>query len=141
MLLLLPFGGIVWVHWVRSLAHTTSHGQKHTPTNEQRQQTLFAAQRQARRWGRKLSADLAADAAATQSERERKDAVRAGSTALTSSECPASRRPYHVLLTATAQVYQQWQCRACRPRSSVLPAHCELTMRVRSTPGRPCLRV
>ena len=27
------------------------------------------------------------------------------------SKCPASRKPYHTLLTATAQVYQQWQCR------------------------------
>jgi len=25
--------------------------------------------------------------------------------------CSSSRKPYHVILTATAQVYQQWQCR------------------------------
>jgi len=28
-----------------------------------------------------------------------------------SDGCRASRRPFHTILTATAQVYQQWQCR------------------------------
>ena len=34
----------------------------------------------------------------------------ATATAVTSN-CPTDRKPYHTLLTATAQVYQQWQCR------------------------------
>lgn len=45
-------------------------------------------------------------------------APRAASTAAATAaemvapaECKAGRRPYHTLLTATGQIYQQWQCR------------------------------
>ena len=37
------------------------------------------------------------------------DSTAAAATA--TSSCPADRKPYHTLLTATAQTYQQWQCR------------------------------
>jgi len=39
------------------------------------------------------------------------DSTAAPAAAAATSNCPADRKPYHTLLTATAQTYQQWQCR------------------------------
>eukprot|EP00908_Phaeocystis_cordata_P011790 Transcript_22745.p1 GENE.Transcript_22745~~Transcript_22745.p1 ORF type:complete len:563 (+),score=217.62 Transcript_22745:349-2037(+) len=38
-------------------------------------------------------------------------ATPAASTASPTAACAETRKPFHVLLTATAQTYQQWQCR------------------------------
>eukprot|EP00966_Prymnesium_polylepis_P028422 657962-Prymnesium_polylepis.1 len=52
------------------------------------------------------AAGAALDASAAQAATSAEAAASAATPA-----CPASRKPFHVLLTATAQVYQQWQCR------------------------------
>lgn len=58
--------------------------------------------------------DGAADAAATSAASTPNPAAPsagASGPAPASAACPASRKPYHTILTATGQVYQQWQCR------------------------------
>jgi hypothetical protein len=107
VLLALPFLAIVWVHWVGSLQATAA------PKRFDATQTLVSARRRASQPVAAVPYEAAARVAAAQP------------TALASPPpppppsppppaaggCPAGRKPYHTLLTATGQVYQQWQCR------------------------------
>lgn len=119
LLLLLPFGFVTWVHWMVSVQHERKLQvmRSRAPTLKERE--LIITRRGRFRWARRNLHGLnntpgaasllegavpeVSDIQAGWGERARRSSKGAA--------CPASRKPYHVLLTATAQVYQQWQCR------------------------------
>ena len=130
LLLLLPFGLVTWVHWLQSVQQERKEQVLTSRAPTPKQRDLIMARRARLRWLRKSSSAARAQAqtppqvatgfakASLSDFKASVDAVvsdaatgRTASAPEGASECPASRKPYHVLLTATAQVYQQWQCR------------------------------
>lgn len=113
-LLLVPFGLLFWVQWLRSIPRQSGH--RAHEVNDPATLALISARRNAL-----LSSQGSAGTAVGVGTGSRQPAPReaaapsvgagAHPVAAGSGGCPASRRPYHVVLTATAQVYQQWQCR------------------------------
>ena len=111
--LLVPFACIAYIHWVRSIA--VQRQIRPVTTIEQRDfhRARTATMRITRRRARAASAAAMQQPRTTQQQQQtaQQQPAAAGAIALGRRSCPASRKPYHTLLTATAQVYQQWQCR------------------------------
>ena len=141
-LLLVPFALITYFTWVKSiqqqrlvrpvstLAQRDAHRAVHALKNRKNAWAAASVEQQ-ELVPQQVHADTAQQQthvdAPQQQQQEPQEQRRP--TAVTS--CPASRKPYHTLLTATAQVYQQWQCRV-RARLSdythEIPWKCCLTM-------------
>ena len=121
-LLLVPFALITYFTWVKSiqqqrlvrpvstLAQRDAHRAVHALKNRKNAWAAASVEQQ-ELVPQQVHADTAQQQthvdAPQQQQQEPQEQRRP--TAVTS--CPASRKPYHTLLTATAQVYQQWQCR------------------------------
>jgi len=103
-LLFLPFAILFWVQWLRSIPSGSDRAAHET--TDPAALALLSARRSATLNSR--GGAVLAVGAATAAQ---PDAAAVTTAAASSGGCPASRKPYHVVLTATAQVYQQWQCR------------------------------
>jgi hydroxyproline O-arabinosyltransferase len=118
--LLIPFAVITWMQWLGSVQrdHHEQRQRSATPSRAQRDRMLSERARQ--RWlqreplAKLAVADPVTEAPTTDpppTDPLPTDPPSAEATAAAKPACPENRRPYHVLLTSTVQVYQQWQCR------------------------------
>ena len=133
-ILLMPFVMIAYIHWVRSLQLQRQQGRPVTTIQQRDTRRYLSALRR-----RRMREDGAHDegtaglhpakeptihadhhpqqeaAVPTVAKTQAPPTSFAGPAPpvepIGSSKCPATRKPFHTLLTATAQVYQQWQCR------------------------------
>ena len=124
VLLLAPFVFIAWFQWLRSVPQLPMRPVHIDPRDLALMQIRkqHAARRAARRaaeerWSQQVPQQNSTDGVrgATLSVSKPKprhpEARALAPIADTSRRCPPSRKPFHVVLTATGQVYQQWQCR------------------------------
>ena len=128
LLFVVPFILVAWLHWVRSIQQQSISKPRSSLASRDTDRARLAISRRQRRRasaaqpqpeaaitpvvltqqkGDFLAVEAAANAASAVTPTE----GRIESPLAEMSSCPASRKPYHTLLTATAQVYQQWQCR------------------------------
>jgi hypothetical protein len=111
-LLLVPFALLFWLQWLRSIPRQ-SRSRVHE-TNDPASLALISARRNALLSGQGSAGSAGGVGTSRPAPREATAPsviADADAAAPGTGGCPASRKPYHVLLTATAQVYQQWQCR------------------------------
>ena len=129
LLLLLPFVLVVWVHWVRSIRQQQRDKPRTSLVQRDGDRVRAAILRRQGRHGAqqpsgashgveptRRTARGAEQPSATARVDQQPLATAARKPAAAAQQppatgCPASRKPFHTLLTATAQVYQQWQCR------------------------------
>ena len=107
LLLILPFVAVTWLQWMRTVSNTTiqAAGNAADPTK--------AALRLVR------TSKIVGDAPKPGSRLPQPannmprqgEAVKIAFSSADTQNCPLTRKPYHTILTATAQVYQQWQSR------------------------------
>ena len=121
MLLIMPFLLVAWFEWVRSIQQQQRDKPRTSLMQRDAERARAALGRRIARRQRQMQEVATAGADAQGSAQsaatpqlavhpvEATSAVQKPAT--TTTTCPASRKPYHTVLTATAQVYQQWQCR------------------------------
>ena len=121
--LTIPFLLVAWLHWVRNIQQQSYSKPRTSLASRDTDRARLAILRRQRRRAKveeepasepnsqQRGDVLAVEAAEKNSMSEATPAVGIESPLSETSSCPASRKPFHTLLTATAQVYQQWQCR------------------------------
>ena len=119
--LLLPFLLVAWVQWVRSIQQHRFERPRTTLGQRDAARALRAMQVRARQQAPEPQVERATASSPTAvaadltpltiSETSVASASAAAPAVVARSSCPATRKPFHTVLTATAQVYQQWQCR------------------------------
>ena len=125
-LLCLPFIGIMYFHWVRALQQQRQVRPMTTLEQRDAHRAVHALRRRQRAWAAEQQEvqhqAMQGGAMSQQPQTQRQSQQEQDAQATTGSaaavlqrthtkRCSSSRKPYHTLLTATAQVYQQWQCR------------------------------
>lgn len=116
-LLLLPFAGVPLFQWARSMPQADLHDNSpHAP--DAATLALIAARTRATNAaaGRADVAKVKAGGVSGGASSSSGGSSGGGSSGRNISGvavqgCPASRKPFHVVLTATADNYQSWQCR------------------------------
>lgn len=118
LLLLLPFGLVAWAHWLRCIqqGRRAQAAELHAPSLKRRE--LLLTRRSRLRWLHRKRATAEGVLPNATSElspggEEGLAPIGGVDVAELADRRPTchGRKPFHVLLTATGQVYQQWQCR------------------------------
>lgn len=111
VLLLVPFALLFWVQWLRSTPRQS--GPRVREVHDPADVALLTARRNAQLRSQGSAGGVRTGSRQPAPRETAAPSVVAGAqpAASGSGGCPASRKPYHVVLTATSQVYQQWQCR------------------------------
>jgi hypothetical protein len=115
LLLGLPFLLIAWISWVRSIQQEQRNFVRPSlmQRDAERARTAIARRngRGRRAFQKQPTADIPIVDAAPIEAAATATAPTVKAAAAPVSGCSPDRKPFHTVLTATAQVYQQWQCR------------------------------
>ena len=123
VLLIVPFVLITWLAWARATQQQQHNDRSRTTLAQRNLQLVLQRRRISEAATAVPTVSISASSAAVQAVAASISASVTTATAsgaataiasvprATAATCSPTRKPYHTILTATAQVYQQWQCR------------------------------